>query len=196
MEENLRKRGGANSILITSAKDKNLNGKRLDELAKFSQKSPIETALEIIKNGGASIVSFNMNEADIENFMKQPWVMTGSDGSGGHPRKYGTYPRKLSDYVLKRKVISLPRFIQASSAQVAETFKIKERGFLRTGYFADVIIFDEKAVAEKATYEAPTTLAVGMKWVIINGKLAVEDGKFSGVLAGRALRKNAEERTQ
>ena len=195
MEENLRKRGGANSILITSAKDKNLNGKRLDALAQSAHQTPIETALEIIKQGDASIVSFNMNEADIENFMKQSWVMTGSDGSGGHPRKYGTYPRKLSHYVVQRNVISVARFIQASSAQVAETFGITERGILKTGYFADVIIFDEKAVAEKATYEAPTTLAVGMKWVIVNGKLAVEDGKFSGVLAGRALRKNAEERT-
>lgn len=195
MEENLRKRGGANSILITSAKDKTLNGKRLDALAQSANQTPIETALQIIKQGNASIVSFNMNEADIENFMKQPWVMTGSDGSGGHPRKYGTYPRKLSYYVLQRNVISVARFIQASSAQVAETFKVKERGFLRQGYFADMIIFDEKAVAEKATYETPTTLAVGMKWVIVNGKLAVEDGKFSGALAGRALRKNAEERT-
>ena len=196
MEENLRKRGGANAILITSAKDRSLNGKRLDALSQATQKSPVETALEIIKQGGASIVSFNMNEADIENFMKQPWVMTGSDGSGGHPRKYGTYPRKLSDYVLKRHVISVPRFIQAGSAQVAETFGVKERGFLKTGYFADVIIFDEKAVVEKATYESPTTLAVGMKWVIVNGKLVIEDGKFSGVLAGRALRKNAEARTK
>ncbi len=196
MEENLRKRGGANAILVTGAKDKNLNGKRLDELSKIANKIPIETALEIIKNGGASVVSFNMNESDIIKFMKQKWVMTGSDGSSGHPRKYGTYPRKLSDYVLKRKVISLPRFIQASSAQVAETFKVKERGFLRTGYFADVIIFDEKTVAEKATYEAPTTLATGMKFVIVNGKLVIEDGKYNGALAGRALRKNAEARTQ
>ena len=189
MEENLRKRGGANAILVTGAKDKNLNGKRLDELSKIVNKNPLETALEIIKNGGASIVSFNMNESDIIKFMKQKWVMTGSDGSGGHPRKYGTYPRKLSEYVMKRHVISLPRFIQASSAQVAETFKVKERGFLRTGYFADVIIFDEKAVVEKATYEAPTTLATGMKFVIVNGKLVVEDGKYNGALAGRALRK-------
>ncbi len=189
MEENLRKRGGANAILFTVAKDKKLNGKRLDELSKIANKNPIETALEIIKNGGASIASFNMNESDIIKLMKQKWVMTGSDGSGGHPRKYGTYPRKLSDYVLKRKVISLPRFIQSSSAQVAETFQIKERGFLRTGYFADVIIFDEKKVAEKATYEAPTTLATGMKFVIVNGKIVVEEGTYKEILAGRALRK-------
>ncbi|MBI1766579.1 MAG: prolyl oligopeptidase family serine peptidase [Acidobacteria bacterium] len=189
MEENMRRRGGANSLLITSGRNRALTGKRLDEIAKAAGKSPVEAAIDIIKTGGASVASFNMNEQDIEAFMKQPWVMTGSDGSGGHPRKYGTYPRKLNDYVLKRGVISLPRFIQASSAQVAETFGVKARGALRTGYFADVVVFDEKAVAETATYEQPEKLAVGMKFVVVNGKLAVEDGKYTGALAGRALRK-------
>jgi N-acyl-D-amino-acid deacylase len=189
MEENMRRRGGANSLLITSGRNRALVGKRLDEIAKAAGKAPIEAAIDIIKAGGAAVASFNMNEPDIEAFMKQPWVMTGSDGSGGHPRKYGTYPRKLSDYVLKRHVISLPRFIQASSAQVAETFGVKERGALRTGYFADIVVFDEKAVAETATYEQPEKLAAGMKYVLVNGKLAVEDGKYTGVLAGRALRK-------
>jgi N-acyl-D-amino-acid deacylase len=194
MEENMRRRGGANSLLITSARNRAVTGKRLDEIAKATGKSPIEVAIDIIKTGGASVASFNMNEQDIEAFMRQPWVMTGSDGSGGHPRKYGTYPRKLSDYVLKRHVISLPRFIQASSAQVAETFGLKERGALRTGYFADVVVFDEKAVAETATYEQPEKLAVGMKYVLVNGKLAVEDGKYAGALAGRALRKSSKGR--
>lgn len=191
MEENMRRRGGANSLLITSTRNRVWVGKRLDEIAKAAGKSPIETAIDIIKAGGASVASFNMNEQDIEALMKQPWVMTGSDGSGGHPRKYGTYPRKLSDYVLKRHVISLPRFIQASSAQVAETFGVKERGALRTGYYADIVVFDEKAVAETATYEQPEKLAEGMKYVLVNGKLAVEDGKYAGALAGRALRKTS-----
>lgn len=192
MEENMRRRGGANSLLIVGGKDRALIGKRLDAIAKEKNVTPIEAALDIIKQGDAAAASFNMQEADIENFMKQPWVMTGSDGSGGHPRKFGTYARKLNDYVLQRRVISLPRFVQASSAQVAETFGIKQRGFLRQGYFADVIIFDEKAVAEKATYEQPTQLAVGMKWVIVNGKITVDDGKLNSTLAGRALRKNAQ----
>ncbi len=192
MEENMRRRGGANSLLIVGGKDRSLIGKRLDAIAKAANKTPIEAALEIIKQSDAPVASFNMQEADIENFMKQPWVMTGSDGSGGHPRKFGTYARKLNDYVLKRHIISVPRFVQASSAQVAETFGIQERGFLRQGYFADVIIFDEKAVAEKATYEEPTQLATGMKWVIVNGKIAVDEGKYNNTFAGRALRKNAQ----
>ncbi len=186
MEENMRRRGGANSLLLTSSK---YGGLRLDAVAKQLNKPPIETALEIIKQGGSSVASFNMNERDIEAFMKQPWVMTGSDGSGGHPRKYGTYPRKLAEYVMQRKIISLPRFIQASSAQVAETFGITERGNLKTGNFADVIIFSEKECREMATYEAPEKLAEGMRYVIVNGKLAITEGKVAKLLAGRALRK-------
>ncbi len=186
MEENMRRRGGANSLLLTSSK---YAGLRLAAIAKQLNKPPIEAALDVIKQGGASVASFNMNERDIEAFMKQSWVMTGSDGSGGHPRKYGTYPRKLADYVLQRKVISLPRFIQASSMQVAETFGITERGNLKIGNFADVIIFSEKECRELATYEAPEKLAEGMRYVIVNGKLAITEGKTSKVLPGRALRK-------
>jgi len=191
MEQNLKRRGGANSLLIQSFRgggaDRSLVGKRLDEIARSRGKSPVETALEIIKAGNASVTSFNMTESDIENFMKQPWVMTGSDGSGGHPRKYGTYPRKIREYVLNRRVITMPRMIQASSLQVAETFKLKDRGKLSAGYFADVIVFDGKTIADRATYEKPEALAEGMKYVIVNGKIAVDDGKYTGALAGRAL---------
>ncbi len=189
METNLQRRGGANSLLLTSARNREFVGKRLDAIARAMNKTPIEAALEVIKQGGASVASFNMQEADIENFMKQDWVMTGSDGSGGHPRKFGTYPRKLSEYVFKRGVITLPRMIQASSAQVADTFRIPARGRLAVNQFADVIVFDEKTVRERATYEEPEVLATGMKYVIVNGKLAVEDGKYTGALAGQALHK-------
>jgi N-acyl-D-aspartate/D-glutamate deacylase/dienelactone hydrolase len=191
MEQNLKRRGGAESLLLTSAKNRALAGKRLDAVARQWNKPPVEAALDIIKSGGAGVASFNMNELDIEAFMKQPWVMTGSDGSGGHPRKYGTFPRKIREYVLNRRVISMPRMIQASSAQVAETFKLKDRGKLRPGYFADVIVFDEKTIADRATYENPEVFADGMKYVIVNGELAIDAGKYTGALAGRALRKSA-----
>lgn len=190
METNLKRRGGANAILITGTRNRALVGKRLDAIAQETGKSPVESALEIIKQGGAGIASFNMNEKDIENLMKQPWMMTGSDGSSGHPRKYGTYPRKIREYVLTRQVISLPRMIQASSWQVSETFGLRERGRIAPGYFADLIVFDEKTIAEKATYEQPTILAVGMRYVVVNGKLAIDEGKYTGALAGRALRKS------
>jgi N-acyl-D-aspartate/D-glutamate deacylase len=119
--------------------------------------------------------------------------MTCSDGSGGHPRKYGTYPRKIREYVLNRHVITLPRMIQASSLQVAETFHLKDRGKLSPGYFADVIVFDEKTVADRSTYDDPEVFAEGMKYVIVNGKVAIDDGKYTGAMAGRALRKSANE---
>jgi len=189
MQENLRRRGGANSLLITSTRNPAILGKRLDSIAAEWKKSPIEAALDIIKAGDASVASFNMNEADIDNFMRQDWVMTGSDGSGGHPRKYGTYPRKIREYVLNRRIISMPFAVRASSSLVAETFRIPERGRLSPGFFADVIVFDERTIADRSTYEKPMELAVGMKYVVVNGKIAVEDGKFNGVLAGRPLKK-------
>jgi N-acyl-D-amino-acid deacylase len=189
MEANLKRRGGAESLLITSGRDKNLIGKTLGAIAKQRSKPPVEAALEIIKAGGAGVASFNMNEKDIENFMKQTWVMTGSDGSTGHPRKYGTFPRKLREYVFNKKVITLPFAIHASSKLTAETFRLRERGELKVGYFADVIVFDEKTIADRATYEHPEELAVGMKCVLVNGKLAVQDGKYTGALAGRAMRR-------
>jgi len=189
MQANLKRRGGAESLLITSTRDKNILGKTLGAVAKQWNKPPVESALVIIKSGGAGVASFNMNADDIDNFMKQEWVMTGSDGSEGHPRKYGTFPRKLREYVFDRKVITLPFAIHASSKLVAETFHIRERGQLKIGYFADVIIFDEKTIADRATYEHPEVLATGMKYVIVNGKLAVDNGKYTGALAGQPVRR-------
>jgi N-acyl-D-aspartate/D-glutamate deacylase len=189
MEANLKRRGGPESLLITSSRDKALVGKTLGAVASERGKPPVETALDIIKGGGAGVASFNMAGKDIENFMRQDWVMTGSDGSAGHPRKYGTYPRKLREYVMKKKVITLPFAVRASSSLVAETFKIGERGRLKVGYFADVIAFDEKTVSDRATYEQPELLASGMRYVIVNGKVAVDEGKYTGALAGRPIRR-------
>jgi N-acyl-D-amino-acid deacylase len=192
MEENLRGRGGAESLLIVDARDRTLVGKRLNQLAQEQNKPAVEVALEIIKNvGGAGVASFNMNERDIRRFMKEKFVMTCSDGSSGHPRKYGTFPKKLHDYVLTTKLISMEFMVRNSSALTAETFRIPERGLIREGYFADVIIFNPKTVSDRSTYEQPELVADGMQFVIVNGQLAVADGKFTGTLAGRALRKRS-----
>jgi N-acyl-D-amino-acid deacylase len=189
MEANLKRRGGAESLLITSAGDRALVGKTLGQVAGERNRSPIEAALEIIKAGGAGVASFNMDEKDVENFMKQDFVMTGSDGSDGHPRKYGTFPRKLREYVYRKKVISLAFAVRHSSALACETFRIPERGLIRRGYYADLIVFDENGVSDRATYEQPRLRAAGMKYVIVNGKLAVDGGRYTGALAGRPLRK-------
>jgi N-acyl-D-aspartate/D-glutamate deacylase len=189
MQENLRRRGGAESLLIVDCRDRQYIGKRLNQIAQEMNKTPVEAALEIIKNtGGAGVASFNMNEKDIRRFMKEKFIMTCSDGSTGHPRKYGTFPKKLRQYVVRDKVISLPFFVRNSSALTAETFRIPERGSIREGYFADVIVFDPNTVSDRSTYEQPELLATGMKFVIVNGKIAVENGTYAGVLAGQALR--------
>ncbi len=192
MEQNLKRRGGPESLLIVDCRDRQYVGKRLNQIATEMNKTPVEAALEIIKSvGGAGVASFNMNEKDIRRFMKEKFIMTCSDGSTGHPRKYGTFPKKLRQYVVQDHVISMPFFVRNSSALVAETFRIPERGLIRTGYFADLIIFDPKAVTDRSSYEQPELLAVGMKLVIVNGKIAVENGAYTGALAGRALRKGA-----
>lgn len=190
MERNLQRRGGPASLLITSSRDPSLRGKTLAIIAAERHAKPVEAALEIIRElGDVGVASFNMNERDIENFMKQSWVVTGSDGSTGHPRKYGTFPRKLREYVFRRRVISLPFAIRVSSALTAEIFRLPQRGRIAPGYFADLIVFDPQKVADRATYEQPELLAVGMRYVIVNGQLAVEDGRYTGALAGRALRR-------
>jgi len=189
MRDNLRRRGGADSLLITDFRDRKLVGKRLSDVAKDMNKPPVEAALDLIKLGNVAVASFNMNEKDIDRFMKEKLVVTCSDGSGGHPRKYGTFPKKLRTYVFDHKLISLPFMVRNSSALTAEWFRIPQRGMIREGYFADVIVFDPKTVADRSTYEQPELPAVGMNYVIVNGKIAVENSTFTGVLAGRALRK-------
>ncbi|MGH7562263.1 MAG: N-acyl-D-amino-acid deacylase family protein [Gemmatimonadales bacterium] len=192
MRDNLRRRGGDSTLLITGggAATQQYRGKTLREVALESGTGSAETALELIRAAGdIGVVSFNMNEGDIETFMKDPYVMTSSDGSGGHPRLYGTYPRKIRRYVIDKPVITMARMIQASSGQVAEVYGIAERGALRQGFLADLIVFDPKTIREEATYLEPTKLATGMRWVFVNGQAAVEDGVPTGALAGRGLRK-------
>jgi N-acyl-D-aspartate/D-glutamate deacylase len=195
MAQNLKRRGGADALLFTSAQAPELLGKTLAAVAKERNKPALETALELVREhtqkggGGLSVASFNMNDDDITRLMKQDFVMTGSDGSAGHPRMYGTFPKKLREYVYGKKVITLSFFVQHSSAMAAETLHLAERGLLRTGYFADVIVFDPATVTDRSTYEKPEELAVGMKFVIVNGKVAVENGTYNGALAGRALRR-------
>jgi len=189
MEANLKRRGGADKLLIISGRDRSLIGKTLLAIANEKKESPVEAALEIIKSGGAGVASFNMSEPDIENFMKQDWVATGSDGSEGHPRKYGTFPRKLRVYVNEKKTITLPFAIHSSSGLTAQMLHLKDRGLLREGYYADVIAFDPATITDRSTYEHPDVLATGIKYAIVNGKIAIEDGKYNGALAGRTLRR-------
>lgn len=204
IEENLKRRGGPDSLLFTSSNAPELLGKRLSDVVKEKNLPAAEVApaaqvaLAIMREHrleGLAVASFNMSEDDVARFMKRPWVMTGSDGSHGHPRMFGTFPRKLRVYVYQKKIITLPFMVHVSSDLTARTVGIVERGLLRTGYFADVIAFDPATVADQSTYERPNEFAIGMKCVIVNGKLAVEDGKYTGALAGRPLRKQVSTRS-
>jgi len=188
MNENLVRRGGADSLLMTSAKDTSIVGKTLATIAKERGETPVDAAIEIVKAGGSSVASFNMKEADIAAFMREPWVMTCSDGSTGHPRKYGTFPRKIHEYVEEKHVVSLEFAVRSSTSLPAETLGLKERGLLKPGYFADVLAFDPKTFADKATYADPTVLATGVRYLTVNGRLAVDGGALTNTLAGRTLK--------
>jgi N-acyl-D-aspartate/D-glutamate deacylase len=192
MRDNLRRRGGDSTLLLTggSAAAKPYIGKTLRDVAAERGKTSVQTALEMIRDGlDMSVASFNMTEADIEKFMRDPNVMTSSDGSDGHPRLYGTYPRKIRRYVLDKKVITMQRMIQASAGQVAATYGLVDRGVLRAGAFADVIVFDPATIRDQATYVEPKKLATGVRWVFVNGKTAVKEGALTGMMAGKALRR-------
>jgi N-acyl-D-aspartate/D-glutamate deacylase len=189
MRENMRRRGGADALLITGRGDVSLTGKTLAQVADARSLAPIDAALEIVRQGDAGVASFNMKDADIDKFMVQPWVSTCSDGSAGHPRKYGTFPKKLREYVYARHVLTLPQAVHAGGALTARTLGLQGRGTIAEGNYADVIVFDPNTVADKATYEEPTLLATGMRYVLVNGAIAVDDGKYTGVLAGRTLKR-------
>lgn len=189
MRDNLRRRGGAASLLVTGGvRDTTLVGKTLADIAAARHGDPVDVALDVIQRGGADVASFNMTDRDIADFMRQPWVVTGSDGSDGMPRKFGTFPRKLHEYVFTKHVISLPFAVRNSSARTAEILDIPRRGRLETGYYADVIVFDS-TITDHATYEKPTLPSTGVEYVLVNGKVAIDAGRPNGVLAGRALRR-------
>jgi N-acyl-D-aspartate/D-glutamate deacylase len=187
MTTNLERRGGADKMLVTSSPDKRIIGKTLAEIAGQRNESPIHAALDIVRDGDAGVASFNMQESDIDNFMGQDWVMTGSDGSTGHPRKYGTFPVKIGKYVLEDHVITLPFAIRSCTSLTAQTLGLQHRGLLQAGYYADVVVFDPKSFRQRATYEDPNQLAAGVKYLAINGILAVDQGKLTNNLAGRPL---------
>ena len=182
--ENLRKRGGAGALLVTEGDYK---GRTLAEIARARGEDAVAAAIAVIRVKDPAVVSFNQSERDIAAFMRRPWVMTGSDASAGHPRVYGSFARKYSKYVLADRVLTLRQFTERSSALTADTFGIEGRGRLEPGGFADVVVFDPKRYAARATYEQPTLPAAGVQTVIVNGVVAVDAGALTGKAAGRAL---------
>jgi N-acyl-D-amino-acid deacylase len=195
--ENIRRRGGPASIVIASGRGApDLAGQHLEQIAKTRGVTPAEAAVDILLKGGASIVSFNMAEDDIRAFMRQPWTMTSSDGdlslpgpSRPHPRGHGAFARKLAVYVRERNVVSLEEAVRAATSAPARVFGFAGRGELREGAFADVIIFDPQRVQDLATYSDPHQHATGMRWVLVNGRVVINDGVATKTLAGVVLRR-------
>ena len=186
MTDNLRRRGGANSLLVTEGSWK---GQRLDAIARAQGTDPVTAAINVARLHDPSVASFNQVESDIEALMKRPWVMTGSDASGGHPRAYGSFARKYDVYVRQRRTIGLRAFIDRSTAATADMLGLRDRGRLRPGAFADVVVFDPRRFAARATYEQPELLATGVRTVLVNGVPVVANGIVTGAAPGRALRK-------
>ncbi len=199
MAQNLDRRGGAQTILLTSgesdagtantAPSKPWTGKYLSAIAKEWKVDPLDAAIRILREskGRASVVSFNISEPDLENFMKQPWTVTSSDGGPGHPREYATFQTKYAVYVKQKHVIDTAFFIRHSSGLTADIFKLDRRGYLKPGYFADVLVFDPGRYVPKADYVHPAVLSEGVQELFINGVAAVDNGKPTGATAGRPL---------
>ena len=188
MSDNLRRRGGAGALMPV-ATGKPWSGRRLAEIAGDWGIEPLDAALRLIREQpeDTAAISFNMSEDDIERFMTRPWVVTSSDGSTGHPRMYATYPRKYAVYVVEKRILSLGEFINASSGRTAEAFGLVHRGHLRRGDFADILVLDPARYRPKADYLHPRMLAEGVVALLINGRLAVDNGVPTGVAAGRPL---------
>lgn len=198
--ENLKRRGGPDSIVIAFCRsDRTLEGKTLQQIASERRVSPAAAALDILDKGGASIVSYNMSEEDIEAIMREPYTMASSDGAllemgrgMPHPRNNGSFARRLARYVRERKVVSLEFAIRSMTSLPALVFRMKDRGVIREGAAADLVIFDPDTIQDRATYRDPHQLATGVLYVVVNGQLAMDDGRLTGAKAGKVLRLNGE----
>jgi len=198
IQESFDRRDGPDKILIASyAKKKYFNGKSIADIARTESRDPVDVAVEILKGGGAQVVGFSMREDDVLVAMKKDWVATSSDGSAKHPteerphpRNYGTYPRKIGLYAVEKHAIALAFAIRSASGLPADILGLKDRGYLRDGYKADVVLFDPEKFRDQATFDVPDKYSVGARWVLVNGVAVIADGKRTSALPGRALRHN------
>lgn len=195
MAANLERRAGAANIMISTFEpDPSVQRRRLDEIARARLREPVDVAIDLIVAGAPTIISFNMQEDDIRRLMAQPWTMTSSDGqlvvpgeANAHPRAYGPFPRKLRRYVLDGKVMSLEEAIRSMTGLTATVFRLRDRGYIRPGAYADIVIFDATSIADRATYEEPHQYSTGVRHVLLNGKVALADGEPTALRSGRVL---------
>lgn len=194
MIDNLDRRGGAARIQFAGG-GPGIEGRTLQELADEQGIDPVDVAVELITGGGGgSIISYNMDPGDVRLLMAQPWTMTSSDGGlprfgagRPHPRSYGTFPRKIRKYVLEDGVIDLATAVRSMTSLPASVFRIRDRGTLRPGGYADVVVFDLERITDRATYLEPHQYSEGVVHVLVNGRMAVRDGELTGTRAGEVL---------
>jgi len=173
-------------------------GRSLDEVAQLEGREVCDIVLDIERHGGASVVNFNMSEEDLRLAMPLPWVATASDGGSKipsgtqpHPRSFGTFSRKIGRYAIEEGVLSPEAAIRSATGLPAEILGLADRGLLADGLAADVVVFAPSEFRDRADYDNPWQVSVGLRHVLVNGVFAVYDGIPTGALAGRSLRKAA-----
>lgn len=178
-----------------------LQGKRLSEIAKLWNKDPMDALFDFLieDNGNTGVAVFGMSQSDVTLALQQAWVMINNDSSGTspegilgqehpHPRAYGTFPRILKKYVREEKKLTLEDAIRKFSALPAQRMRFTDRGVLKEGMWADVVVFDPVAIRDVATFEDPNQLSEGMEYVLVNGVPVIDEGKMTGKLPGKVLR--------
>jgi len=190
--ENLERRGGPERLQYRRFRpDPGVEGRILADVAAERNVPPEQLILSQIEIGNAGLVSFNMHNDDVRAFMTQPWNMTSSDGGYvpfgqgvPHPRNYGSFPRKIRKYVFEEELITLEDAVRSMTSLTAGVFGLHDRGLLRPGMIADIVVFDPDTITDRATYREPHQYSEGMVYVIVNGGLAVDGGEFTGDLFG------------
>jgi len=193
---------GPDAIMIGAVQNPKLlplQGKRLSEIAKLWNKDPIDTLFDfLIEDPNTSVAVFGMSQPDVTLALQQPWVSIDNDSEGTapegllgqahpHPRAYGTFPRILSKYVREEKALTLEDAIRKCSALPAQRMRLTDRGVLKQGMWADVVIFAPATVRDRATFDNPNQLSEGMEYVLVNGVSVIEQGKMTGKLPGKVL---------
>ncbi len=192
IEKGLSNVGGADKVLVTSyPANRDYEGKTIEEIANNKAVSPIDIYIEIVKAGGAGVVCNSMNEMDVKNFYLQPWVMVSSDGGIGsrHPRGTGTFTRVLGRFVRESRWLSLEEAIRKMTSFPAKRLRMKDRGSIKKGFKADLVLFDKDRVLDEATFAEPQKLSDGIEIVWVNGEKVWENKTITGSLPGKVLRR-------
>jgi dihydroorotase/N-acyl-D-amino-acid deacylase len=188
-------------LLLGLTKDENrqFNGKRLSDVTAATGKTPEDAVIDLLVAEGQRIgtVFMMMSEDNVRLGVRQPWIKFGTDAGGvdpdsarslTHPRAYGTFPRVVGRYVRDERLLSLEEAVRKSTSASATRLQIPDRGILREGFFADVVLFDAATIADRATFDAPHQLSTGVRHVLVNGTFVVRDGRHTGAKPGRILR--------